>query len=293
MASACGTVYGLRGDYPAAITVSGAQVDSQECTTGSLDGLRQSGWNACLQCPVIKSQTKYVALLTGDNGPSQRVAGLSRLAMVNITTADVTPPTFVTGPWAVDVSTDSFALQFQLDEAGIVHYVVAYSSLQAQYFSAYLLSFTQAGMSVEQVISQANLSASTLSIRPDGVVAAGSILVAQQQTGTHNVRPNCTGAACNVAENVNATMLAPSTSYTVFLVPEDNAGNIPSSSASQYCQLRFHLLHSTSVQSTNCAVVNSRAIGLLNSSVPVCIVWHISLSLFKHLCSTLRSRHIW
>jgi hypothetical protein len=263
MASACGTVYGLRGDDPAAITISSAQVDSQECTTGNLDRLRQSGWNACLQCPVITSQTKYVALLTGDNGPAQRVGGLSRLAMVNITTADVTPPTFVTGPSAVDVSTDSFALQFQLDEASIVHYVVAYSTLQAQYFSAYLLSFTQAGMSVQQVISQANLSASTLSIRPDGVVAAGSILVPQGQKETYNVRPSCTGAACNVAENVNATMLAPSTSYTIFLVPEDSVGNIPSSGASQYCQLPCHLLHGTVVQSTNCAVVDRRVISMV------------------------------
>jgi hypothetical protein len=202
------------------VTLQG--VDSPECSAAAADTEAPS---SCLRCPVLSSEASYVVLLVADNGPPGIIGGLSSAAIVNVTTADESAPTFTAGPDATNISTDSFALRFQLNEAGVVHFVVAYSLMQAQFYSTYLLSFAQQDMTSSQVIQQANDPGGAFGTRPDGIVAAGSILAPAGQAVTYTIAPDCSGSACSVAENVNASMLAPDTQYTVFLVAEDTSGN--------------------------------------------------------------------
>ena len=225
VAAACGTVYGIEAGTPTTLTVQGAGEQSQECS--KLATQNESRWdNTCRRCPHIAPQTAYVLLLTADNGPPGRRLGLSDVTTLHVTTADTAAPEFSVAPLIADISTDRFALQFGLSEAGLVHYAVAYSAMQAPFFSYYLLSFMQLGMSAEQVRNQANLEAAAL--RPDGIVAAGSVLASANEVVMHVIHPKCSAGmgTCSVAANVNDSMLAPATSYNIYIVAEDLAGNV-------------------------------------------------------------------
>lgn len=226
VAVACGLVSGVKGNLPTAITIQGAPTAAEECAVDRAQE-RTPEFNGCLRCPSILSETDYVVALVGDNGPvMSQGGGLSEVVVVNVTTADVTPPAFAVQPVASGAQLDRFDLTVSLDEPGTVHYAVAHAEMQAEFFPSYRLSFQQTSISSSQVLAQSGMMAAR-SVRPDGIIAAGTIDVPAGNTAVlQTVRAGCVGDTCSLANNVNASMITPATSYNVFLVAEDLAGNV-------------------------------------------------------------------
>jgi hypothetical protein len=100
VASACGVVYGIRSGILTPVTVQGVSHDSDECTSNQFKTGpgRTTALAACLRCPNILPETKYVVALVGNNGPSGERGGLTEAALVNVTTAEVVSPEFSTPP---------------------------------------------------------------------------------------------------------------------------------------------------------------------------------------------------
>lgn len=221
VATSCGALFSMPADMAITLTVAtGTDVFAGCSRLPGADSKPLPG--ACSLCPHIAPQTDYVVAVVADNGPPSRIWALSSIALVNVSTADVVPPSFTLGPNIVSIETDSLAMRFALSEDGSVDYVVAYAALQAPFYSSYVLSFAQSQYSAQQIVDQVE----SVHEHIDGIVASGSITAEANRTVVATIAPDCRRAACLLPENVNRTNLAPATDYILHIVARDASGNV-------------------------------------------------------------------
>lgn len=230
VASSCGTLYSLPAQAAVTLTVSASVDVLAACSQQRTADSSESG-STCMQCPHIEPETDYIIAIVADNGPPSRVWALSQVVLLNVSTADTTPPSFELQPAVTNIGTDSITMRFALSEAGQVDYALAYASLQAPFYSSYLLSFAQADFTAQQVVDLAAGEAQDSASRPDGIVAAGSVQARANQSVSLKIEAPCTTEACAFPENVNSSLIAPATDYILYLVARDIAGNVHDGSA--------------------------------------------------------------
>ncbi|DBA74581.1 TPA: hypothetical protein ACH3X2_009453 [Trebouxia sp. C0005] len=211
---ACGRVRVPRAYANVTLSVSGCADNSTECQqAGQLADEGDSPELYCQRCPTLESASDYTLLLVAVSDAHRHRD--SALQLLPVSTKDVTPPVFLSTPYASGIGDSNFTLTVQLNEPGTVFYGIYYASFYTQYVQL-LAAYGLAAPTSEEILE---ISPSSFQ---GALAGSGSLSVPHAYTLTSGlVEPLCSGAICQ--QSIYA--LAPNTPYQVWLVAVDTVGN--------------------------------------------------------------------